>query len=160
MTTSIGALQCPCGVRLECPQLGADRSTDLLCSCGRHHEARRRPEKPWAIIATLTPERSVPISGFSREIRSDPRAERFHFSHWIGGSRIPVHIIYSASSRAAEIKAAGMKAAAYSDVEGPLEARRRWVDRFETRARSLKSGPNRLAHALQREHQRGSVSPS
>jgi hypothetical protein len=45
---------------------------------------------------------------------------------------MPVHIVYLASLRAAEVKAAGMKVTRFSEVDGPLEARSRWVARFES----------------------------
>jgi hypothetical protein len=138
MTTRIGFLQCACGQNLAAPEEPAVRDkTDLLCSCGRRLELRRG-KGAWVIVASLTPERSVPISGFSREIREDPEAQRFFFSHPIGGAPMPVHIVYLASSRVAEVKAAGMKVTRFSEVDGPLEARSRWVARFE----SLRIGPS------------------
>jgi hypothetical protein len=132
MTTRIASVSCACGQTLVVANEAAGREeTKLLCSCGRRLELRRE-KGAWTIAASLTPERSVPISGFSREIREDPEAERFFFSHTIGGAPMPVHIVYLASSRAAEVKAAGMKVTRFSEVDGPLEARSRWVARFES----------------------------
>jgi hypothetical protein len=126
------SLACACGEPLAVPDEAAGpEETTMVCSCGRRLELRRE-KGAWAIAASLTPERSVPISGFSREIREDPEAERFFFSHMIGGAPMPVHIVYLASSRAAEVKAAGMKVTRFSEVDGPLEARSRWVSRFES----------------------------
>ena len=132
---------CVCGRLLELE--GTDRAAeDLACLCGRRIELRRAGGF-WVIAATLAPERSVPISGFSREIRLDPNAQRFYFSHSIGGSEIPVHMIYSDSSRAAEVKAAGMKVSTLAAVNGPLDARRRWVERFEALRRTSGPDPSR-----------------
>jgi hypothetical protein len=149
MTTRTVSLSCACGQRLAVPEEAAGREeTDLLCSCGRRLELRRE-KGAWTIAATLTPERSVPISGFSREIREDPEAQRFFFSHFIGGAPMPVHIVYSASSRAAEIKAAGMKVTGFSEVVGPLEARRRWVARFESLRRGSSVRPARAERGVE-----------
>jgi hypothetical protein len=143
MTTRTGSLACACGQTLAVPEEAAGREkTDLLCSCGRTLELRREKEA-WAIAATLTPERSVPISGFSREIREDPEAQRFFFSHLIGSAPMPVHIVYLASSRTAEIKAAGMKVTRLTEVDDPLDARSRWVARFESIRRSSSLRPAR-----------------
>jgi hypothetical protein len=131
MTTRMASLPCACGEILSVPEGSIREEMDWICSCGRRLELRRE-KGAWAIAATLTPERSVPISGFSREIREAPEAQRFFFSHVIGGAPMPVHIVYSTSSRNAEIKAAGMKVTSFSDVDGPLDARRLWVARFES----------------------------
>jgi len=121
-------------------QAAEGERTNLLCSCCRRLELRRE-KGAWAIAASLTPERSVPISGFSREIREDPEAQRFFFSHLIGSASMPVHIVYLASLRVAEVKAAGMKVTRFSEVDGPLEARSRWVARFESLRRSSSVRP-------------------
>jgi len=141
MTTNWTSPVCVCGRLLELER--NDRAAvDLACLCERRIEVRRAGGS-WLIAAMLAPERSVPISGFSRELRLDPRAQRFYFSHSIGGSEIPVHIVYSESLRVAEVKAAGMKVSALVEVDGPLDARRRWVERFEALRRHSKPGPNR-----------------
>jgi hypothetical protein len=62
---------------------------------------------------------------------------------------MPVHIVYSASSRAAEVKAAGMKVARFSELDGPLEARSRWVARFETLRRGSKVQPARAIRGVE-----------
>jgi hypothetical protein len=149
MTIRIASVACACGQTLAVPDETAGREeTNLLCSCGRRLELRRE-KGAWAIAASLTPERSVPISGFSREIREDPEAQRFFFSHSIGGAPMPVHIVYLASSRAAEVKAAGMKVTRFSEVDGPLEARSRWVARFDSLRRSSSVRPVRGARGAE-----------
>ncbi len=145
MTTRIASHQCACGQTLAVLEKAAGREEiDLLCSCGQRHELLGE-KGDWAIAATLTPERSVPISGFSREIRMDPETQRFFFFHFIGGIEMPVHIVYSPSSRTAEVKAAGMKVTGFSEVDGPLDARRRWVARFESLRRSSMTDRDRTA---------------
>jgi hypothetical protein len=142
MTARNAPPPCACGQILTVPEEAVRAEMDLICSCGRRLELRHE-KGAWAIAATLTPERSVPISGFSREIREAPAAQRFFFSHSIGGAPMPVHIVYLASSRTAEIKAAGMKVTHFSEVDDPLDARRRWVARFESLRRSSSVRPAR-----------------
>jgi hypothetical protein len=148
MTTRMAPLPCACGQILAVPEEAVREEMDWICSCGRRLELRRE-KGAWAIAATLTPERSVPISGFSREIREDPEAQRFFFSHFIGGAPMPVHIVYSASSRTAEIKAAGMKVTQFTEVDDPLDARRRWVARFESLRLSSSIRPARANRGLE-----------
>ncbi len=149
MTTRIASLSCGCGQTLAVPEdAGGGQEIDLVCACGRNLELRRE-KGAWAITASLTPERSVPISGFSREIREDPEAQRFFFSHFIGGAPMPVHIVYSAASRGAEIKAAGMKVTRFSEVDGPLVARSRWVARFESLRHGSKVQPARAIRGVE-----------
>src|SRR5512132_4662705 len=60
--------------------------------------------------ATLVPEGSVPVSGFSRELRQSEDAQRYRFSFALqGGFDTPVHVVFSASARRAEIKAGDLK---------------------------------------------------
>ena len=160
MTSKAGSVVCPCGRGVAVPQEFAERSAiNLVCSCGRRVELRRDGGS-WTIAATLTPERSVPISGFSREIRSDPGAERFYFSHVIGDTEIPVHIVYRPSTRVAEVKAADMKVSTLTEVDSPWDAHRRWVERFETLRGRTKPGPNRLAGAFSRMGRRWTERPT
>jgi hypothetical protein len=76
----------------------------------------------------LEHERSVPISGFSRELRSAEDAERYRFDFALaGGALSPVHVVFSASLRRAEIKAGDLKAYVIADVDSVEEARQRWA---------------------------------
>ncbi len=80
------------------------------------------------IDAELVAERSVPVSGFSRELRAAEDVERFRFSYALAGeASMPVHVVFSASLRAAEVKAGDMKALRFSDVASADEARERWI---------------------------------
>jgi len=80
----------------------------------------------------LTPEGSVPLRGFSRELRSEPDVERFWFLHPIGGATLPVHVVFSPALHVAEIKAADMKALRLEGVASPSEARRLWIEQHES----------------------------
>ena len=107
----------------------------------------------------LKPERSVPVSGFSRELRVAPAVRRYWFSFALRGQvAVPVHIVFSPADRVAEIKAGDMKAYRVEGVDSPCEARERWLAWWKTtvsRPRSTRAytGPSRtgrsprLAHA-------------
>jgi hypothetical protein len=76
----------------------------------------------------LEPERSVPVSGFSRELRGAPDVERFRFEFALRGDALsPVHVVFSAAQRTAEIKTGDMKAFRLTEVGSVEEARKRWV---------------------------------
>ena len=67
---------CDCGKALEFEErrLGSEsRSSDA--TCGRLHDVALEASG-WAAVAQLTPERSVPLAGFSRELRAAADAER------------------------------------------------------------------------------------
>ena len=52
----------------------------------------------------LRPEGSVPVSGFSRELRLAPNVERYWFSFALRGEiALPVHLVFSPGERVAEI---------------------------------------------------------
>jgi hypothetical protein len=76
----------------------------------------------------LEREGSVPVSGFSRELRSAPDVERFRFAFALSGEApSPVHVVYSPSQRVAEVKMGDLKAFRLSEVASVEEARERWV---------------------------------
>lgn len=119
---------CVCGRRfvyLESARGGVHR--EVRCSCGRR-AAYAPVGEGWALQALLTPEGSVPLSGFSRELRAEADVERFWFLHPIGGAVLPVHIVFSLARREAEVKAADMKALRLERVTSPSEARRLWIE--------------------------------
>ena len=77
---------------------------------------------------SLEPERSLPVSGFSRELRLAPDAQRFRFFFRLRGEApFPVHVVFSSSARRAEVKAADLKAFRMENVSNPCEAKRRWI---------------------------------
>ena len=76
----------------------------------------------------LERERSVPVSGFSRELRSAEDVQRYRFAFALSGAVLsPVHVVFSASRRTAEVKAGDLKAFLVSDVDSVEEARQRWA---------------------------------
>lgn len=76
----------------------------------------------------LVAEGSVPVSGFSRELREAEDVERYRFS-WSprGEAGLPVHIVFSASRSAAEVKTGDRKVLRLSGVGSAEEARDRWI---------------------------------
>jgi hypothetical protein len=92
----------------------------------------------------LEQERSVPVSGFSRELRSAEDVERWRFDFALAGAALyPVHVVFSASLRTAEVKAGDLKAFHLADVESVEEARKRWVDWWRGGRRRLLFQPPR-----------------
>lgn len=122
---------CLCGRRfLSLESSRGGRHGEVRCSCGRR-AAYAPAADGWSLQAVLTPELSVPLRGFSRELRSEPDVERFWFLHPIGGATLPVHVVFSAGRRRAEVKAADMKALELEDVASPSEARGMWIEQRE-----------------------------
>lgn len=103
----------------------------------------------------LQKEKSVPVDGFSRALRLASDAERYWFSFALRGHvPVPVHIVFSPASAAAEIKAGDLKAYRIDGVSSPCEARQRWIAWWRTGQSSSAFGPPRrtgnaprLAHA-------------
>lgn len=76
----------------------------------------------------LQREKSVPVTGFSRELRLADDVERYRFSFALRGDvQMPVHIVFSRFERAAEVKAADLKVYRVNGVSSACEARERWV---------------------------------
>ena len=122
------AALCECGDTLVFPEKGvAGEPREVRCRCGRRHDCELR-ESGWKAVAHLDPERSVPLSGFSTELREAADAERFRFSFPLrGGVTLPVHILYSPSRKTAEVKAADLKVYRLEGVDSPAHARRPWI---------------------------------
>jgi hypothetical protein len=79
--------------------------------------------------AALIAERSVPVSGFSRELRACSDVERYWFSFALRDEfDCPVHVVFSASARRAEIKAGDLKVQVLEGVGSACEAKRRWIE--------------------------------
>jgi len=76
----------------------------------------------------LEAERSVPVAGFSRDLRLAADAERFRFFFPLRGEGpFPVHVVFSPSAKRAEVKAADLKAYSIDGVSSACEAKRRWI---------------------------------
>jgi hypothetical protein len=94
-----------------------------LCVCGR---------------ARLEPEGSVPVTGFSRELRDAVDVQRFRFSFPLRGEVfLPVHLVFSAAERRAELKAGDLKVFRVGGVGSACEAQGRWIEWW----RSGQAGP-------------------
>lgn len=143
------AARCACGETLVFPEEGvAGDHREVRCRCGRRHDCELR-ERRWNAVAQLEPERSVPLSGFSNELRTAFDAERFRFPFALqGGVQFPVHILFSPSRKAAEVKAADLKVYRLEGVESPAQARRLWVAWWQTSRRAPRSrGPSPVVPA-------------
>ena len=137
---------CDCGGALdfgETADSGANR--EIRCACGRLHDLERL-DAGWSAVAQLTPERSVPIAGFSRGLHASRDAERFWFSFPLRGDvALPVHILFSRSARTAEVKAADLKVHHVDGVDSVTDARRRWIGWWQSTLRPHRSrGPSPL----------------
>jgi len=87
--------------------------SDERCECGQ---------------AVLLAERSVPVSGFSLELRQagDVQRYRFYFA-LLGDAEIPVHVVFSAALHRAEVKAGDLKALEIPGVDSACDAQRHWI---------------------------------
>lgn len=125
---------CVCGKPLTWDTPGAPpERRDLACLCGRQYDltpdrsGRATPSEP------LTPEARQPLAGFSPELRRREDCQRYHFSHPISGHRLPVHIVFSPSAQEAEVKTGDRKTLRFAPVRSALDARRRWIEWFDSR---------------------------
>lgn len=135
---------CDCGKPLDFEQpTGSGAHREVRCACGRRHDVEPNAAG-WSSVAQLTPERSLPVAGFSRELRHAADAERFWFSFPLRGDvALPVHILFSPSSHTAEVKAADLKARHFDGVALPTDARRRWIEWWQSTHRPHRSrGPS------------------
>jgi hypothetical protein len=126
---------CVCGRRLEWQKTASSaEQRDLACACGRVYELEVK-EAGWDLrLNPLTPEARQPLAGFSREIRLREDCLRYYFIHSIGpGHQLPVHLLYSPSAREAEVKFGDAKAFKVTAVDSPGQARRRWIEWFDSR---------------------------
>jgi hypothetical protein len=97
----------------------------------------------------LERERSVPVSGFSRELRGAEDVQRYRFDFALAGAALaPVHVVFSASLRTAEVKAGDLKAYQVAEVDSVEDARRRWVEWWRAgRRRPLFHSPRRTGNS-------------
>ncbi|HYX19387.1 MAG TPA: hypothetical protein VFA98_00895 [Thermoanaerobaculia bacterium] len=119
---------CECGRPVVFRQAdGSGVHREIACECGRRHDVEYG-STGWVAVAQLTPERSLPLSGFSIPLRQKADAERFRFSFPLhGDAELPVHILFSRSEGRAEVKAADLKVFSVHGVRRPTDARRRWI---------------------------------
>jgi len=137
---------CDCGSALDFGMTaGSEANREVRCACGRLHDAELLAAG-WSAVAQLTPEGSVPVAGFSRDLRAAPDAERFWFSFPLRGDVVlPVHILFSRAGRTAEVKAADLKVHCIDGVDRATDARRRWIGWWQSTHRPHRSrGPSPL----------------
>jgi len=130
-------LACPCGRTLDSPPghvPGA--SAELACGCGRLLDLERF-DGAWLIRGELVPERSVPIGGFSLELRLRFDVQRWWFEiQDIALRRTIVHVVFSPGLGVAEVKHSDLKPLRLTGIASAAEARRRWIDWFEAGPRA------------------------
>jgi hypothetical protein len=132
MASPVGHCECGRPVEFQRPA-GSGTHREITCVCGRRHDVEYG-SKGWVAVAQLTPEGSLPLSGFSIPLRLSPDAERFRFSYPLhGDAELPVHILFSLSEKRAEIKAADLKVFEVHGVRLPTDARRRWISWWRER---------------------------
>jgi len=142
---------CVCGKRLAWEAVGSrSEEREVTCSCGRKYEVELQ-EAGWAPrLEPLTPEARQPLAGFSSELKDRADCQRYYFSHRISGHRLPVHILFSPSAKEAEVKTGDMKPLRIAPVRSPVEARRWWIEWFDSRTGrcgrpASRSSPPRIA---------------
>jgi hypothetical protein len=127
MNDSPRVSRCECGREVPTPPPEAGEHFEHACACGRRLDLARLGHG-WACVAQLNPERSVPLSGFSLELRGAGDAERFWFRHSVRGEvPLPVHVLVSRSAARAEVKSGAQKVFVIDRAVTPTEARRLWV---------------------------------
>jgi hypothetical protein len=121
---------CECGRPLAPgPGRVSGEHVEIVCPCGRRCDCLAE-EGGLTLAGCLTPERSVPLAGFSRELRERPDVERYWFLFPLKDAPLPVHLVFSPSAGRAEVKAADLKTYGFEGVGSPTEARRRWIARW------------------------------
>ena len=125
---------CPCGksVTRDVPLAPGD-TREITCLCGRKFELALDRSGRATRSEPLTPEARQPLAGFSLALKLREDCERYHFSHTISGHRQPVHILFSPSAQEAEVKTGDRKALRFAPVRSALDARRRWIEWFDSR---------------------------
>ena len=111
--------------------------SESTCGCGRKYEIELRADGRAVISEPITPEARQPLASFSHELKANEDSQRFYFSHVVTrGHRLPVHILFSRSARRAEVATGDMKPLRLESVDSVVEARRRWIDWFDSLRRS------------------------
>jgi len=144
--TSSVTLSCECGRNIEEPDVAEPLQewVEVECECGCRLDLERA-SAGWTVRTVLVPEGSVPLDGFSRDLRLRTDTQRFWFrDRDAAGRQSNVHVVFSPSDRVAEVKRGDARALKLSNVNSPSEARRRWLVRQN-------SGRVRLRVALDRQ---------
>jgi hypothetical protein len=125
---------CLCGKLLtrDAPGAPAD-PREINCPCGRKYELALDLSGQATWSEPLTPEARQPLAGFSRGLKLREDCQRYHFTHPISGHWLPVHLLFSPSAQEAEVKTGDRKALRFAPVSSALQARRRWIEWFDSR---------------------------
>lgn len=138
---------CICGTPFR---LEADSAPvgEFTCSCGRMYECDLSGDEAGRISEPITPEPRQPLAGFSRELQQQEDIRRYYFKQPARlGNRLPVHVLFSPSSREAELKTGDIKPLHLSAVSSVFDARRRWINWFESVQPPPKGGARRRLQA-------------
>src|ERR1700730_17828597 len=124
---------CVCGRALvrETPGQSGER-IEFQCGCRRLYDFEFRETGWFPVSDAITPEERQPLAGFSTDLRMSEDCRRYYFLHPVAGRRLPVHILFSPSAHRAEVKTGDMKALEISPVHSVVDARRRWIERFDS----------------------------
>jgi hypothetical protein len=124
---------CVCGRPLarEAPGQPGERD-EFQCACGRLYDFEFRKTGWVPVSGAITPEARQPLTGFSLDLKTSEDCRRYYFFHSIARRRLPVHILFSPSAKQAEVKTGDMKALKIAPVQSVVEARRRWIERFDS----------------------------
>jgi hypothetical protein len=139
MTDGTGAtFLCVCGKVSPLDRAVANEPvSESTCGCGRKYQVEVQAGGRAVISEPITPEPRQPLASFSRELKASEDSQRFYFSHVVTrGHRLPVHILFSRSARRAEVATGDMKPLRLESVDSVIEARRRWIDWFESLRRN------------------------
>jgi hypothetical protein len=126
-------LSCLCGKQLAQGAAAPAEPREITCRCGRAYELAVDGSGRATRSEPLTPEARQPLAGFSSELKLREDCQRYHFTHTISGHRLPVHILFSPSAEEAEVKTGDRKALRLAPVRSALDARRRWIEWFDSR---------------------------
>jgi hypothetical protein len=82
----------------------------------------------WTIRGELVRQGSVPVEGFSRELRFAADVERYWFeARDPANRRVPVHIVFSPSAGVAEVKHSAAKPLRLTGIKEAAAAQRAWL---------------------------------
>jgi hypothetical protein len=132
---------CLCGKPLTGDALRATgEPREITCPCGRKYELALDRSGRATRSEPLTPEARQPLAGFSLDLKLREDCQRYHLSNTISGHRLPVHILFSPSAEEAEVKTGDRKPVRFAPVSSALDARRRWIEWFDSRPGRRRTG--------------------
>lgn len=129
MTKNQSTAKCFCGRMLSLGERAAPGvELEVGCVCGRRL-AFEGGDSSWVYRGSVVREGSVPVIGFSKELRQRPDTERYWFEVTEPGQhRVAVHIVFSPSQKTAEVKPLDARPLLLVGVSSPTQARRKWLE--------------------------------